>query len=418
MNKRGIQARLTAIINSDIRFPVHLKWLSGLIILTLLTASWPLRADDIEAQYLSIYSIIDQADSLNKSGKTDSAKAKYQEAQTALLNLKKSDPTWKVKVVAFRLKYVAGKIAALSQPPAAPAPDAEVTAKPESKSESKATPSLSTSQVKLIDAGAEPRKVLRMEAKAGDQQTLGMTLRMAMEMGVGDAPGQAMKMPAIKMDMEVTVKSVSADGDITYETIMGQASVADEPGVLPQVAEALKSSIGSVKGLSSTGTMSNRGLSKGTEMKLPPGANPQMHQAMEQMKESLSCSTIQFPEEAVGPGARWEVKLPLKSQGMTINQIATYQLVSFEGDRLTAKSTIVQQAANQKIQNAAMPELKVDVTKMTGRGTGSVTTDLAHLLPLQATIDSHSEMSMGMDVGGQKQTMTMKMDMNIRLETK
>ncbi len=199
---------------------------------------------------------------------------------------------------------------------------------------------------------------------------------------------------------------------------MGEASLADEPGRLPQVAEAMKAALGSVKGMSGTGTMSSRGFNKGAEIVLPAGADPQIRQAMDQMKESFSRLAAPLPEEAVGAGARWEVKMPVKSQGMTINQTATYELASIEGERVTAKCTLAQNASNQKIQNPTMPSLKVDLTKMVNKGTGNFRLDLAQLLPPEATLDMHSEMAMAMNMGGQKQTMTMTMDMNVQIEAK
>ena len=71
---------------------------------------------------------------------------------------------------------------------------------------------------------------------------------------------------------------------------------------------------------------------------MPPGADAQTRQLMDQMKDSFSSVAAPLPEEAVGPGARWEVKMPIKSQGMTIDQTATYELVSLEGERLTTKA--------------------------------------------------------------------------------
>jgi hypothetical protein len=245
-----------------------------------------------------------------------------------------------------------------------------------------------------------------------------MTIKTAMDMQIADTPGQAMKMPAMTMTMDVAVKDVSADGDITFETVMGDTSVADEEGVLPQVTEAMKTALGGVKGLSSAGTMSNRGLSKANEVKLPPGAAPQLRQSLDQLKESLASAAVPLPEAAIGPGGKWEVKQKLKSQGMTIDQTGTYELVSVEGDKLTVRSVLVQQAANQKIQNPAMPTMKVDVTKMTGSANGESTLSLAQLLPELATIEARSEVSMEMNIGGQKQAMTMKSEMNIRLESK
>ena len=408
MIKIGFLSTLAAIAPKT-RFPDFVKWSSGVIILALLVAPTIHAAEEPEAQFLRIFSIIDKADTFNANGDATSAKAKYQEAQRLLLNLKTNHPTWNTKVVAFRLKYVGEKIDALTKP----LPGAEVKSLgTEPRSENK------SAQVKLLDAGSEPRRALRLQVKPGDKQTLGMTMKTAMDMEMGGMPAQAIKMPAIQMDMELMVKDVSANGDIAYEMTMGDANVADEPGIMPQVANAIKASLESIKGLTGTGTISSRGLGKNADMKLPPGADPLMRQAMEQMHESFSTITTGFPEEAVGPGARWEVKMPIKSQGMTLTQTTTYQLASVEGEALNVTSTLVQHAANQKIQNPAMPGLKMDVTKMTGSGTGNTTINLAQILPSQAKMDSKSEVAMEMDVGGQKQTMTMKVDMNLLLESK
>ena len=392
---------------------INRKWFSALLLLALLLGSWPARADGPDDDYLQIYNLIHQADDLNTNGKTAPAKSKYQEAQAALKNFQRDYPDWNVKLVTYRVNYVAGKVAALSAPPPAAATNA-----PDAQSGSTAAAQSSTTQLKLLEAGAEPRKVLRLHPSPGDKQTLTFTMNMAMETKVGDTATPSMKIPTIKMTLGSTVKEVADNGDITYEIAMGDISLSDEPGGLPEVAEAMKAVFAGTKGLAGTGTASSRGFSKGVEFKSPVGSNPQTRQFMDQMKETFAQLAAPLPEEAVGPGAKWEVKMPLKSQGMTIDQMATYEVVTLEGERLTTKSTIVQHAANQKIQNPVMPTLKMDLTKMVGSGSGERTFDLAHLLPASGTGKVHTETSMSMNMGGQKQPMTMKMDLNLQFEAK
>ena len=233
------------------------------------------------------------------------------------------------------------------------------------------------------------------------------------------SPSQpATKLPAIKISLEATVKSVADNEDITYEMVMGDLTVSEEPGVAPMVAEAMKSAFTGVKGLSGSGTISSRGFSKGFEFKAAPDGNPQARQVVDQMKDAFTELAARLPEEAVGTGAKWEVKMPLKTQGMTIDQTATYEVVSLDGENFKTKSTIVQQAANQKIQNPAMPGIKVDLTKMTGTGSSERTFDLGKLLPTAGTGKVHTDTAMAMNMGGQKQPMTMKMDMDVRFEAK
>ena len=378
-----------------------------MIVVLLLIASWTARAEEPEDHYLRIMKTIEQAESFNTNSQAGLALARFQKARAELKDFQTAYPTWNVKVVSYRSKYLAERVATLSAPPAPPAGSGTTTGA-----------GSSTTQVKLVEAGAEPRKVLRLHPKPGDKQTLSLTMKMAVEMTMGETQIPPMKLPAMTMIMDMTVKTVSADGDITYESVMSDASVSAHPDVLPQIAEAMKSSLDGIKGLSGSGMMSNRGLSKGTDIKAPAGAEPQMSQTVEQMKEAFAQCALPLPEEAVGPGAKWEVRKPVKSQGMTINQTASYELVSIEGERVIAKATIAQSASNQKMQNPAMPALKVDLKKMDGKGTGEITLDLAQAMPAKGNTDSRSMLSMEMNTGGQKQPMTMKADLNIRLEAK
>jgi hypothetical protein len=422
MNKKISRQTCLADAVPGTQFSVSLKRLKrslALVIVALLMAWHPAQAEEQpDDQYLRIYGLIEQADSLDTKGQAGQALAKYREAQTALENFQKGHPAWNAKVVAFRLDYLAGKVAALSEK--APAVAGSTAAAGTSAAQSETKPAISASSTppaKLLEAGAEPRKVLRLHPKPGDKQTLNMTIKMAIDMKIGEMQNPAMNMPAMKLAMDTTVKSVSADGDITCEIVVSDASVTEDSEAAPQVVAAMKASFAGAKGLSGTATMSGRGFNKGTEMKAPPGA-AQAGQLMDQMKEAFANLTVELPEEAVGSGARWEVRRLLKSQGMTIDQTVTYQLVSIDGEHLTLKAAIAQRASNQKIQNPAMPGLKVDLIKMAGKGSGDFTVDLAQLLPSKGTADLQSDHTMGMNVGGQKQTMTMKMNQKVRLEAK
>ena len=127
---------------------------------------------------------------------------------------------------------------------------------------------------------------------------------------------------------------------------------------------------------------------------------------------------IVLPEEAVGADAKWEIKQKVKTQGMTIDQKVTQHLVGVTENVLTFETVIDQSAANQKVANPAMPQLKVDLTKLTGSSKGQMTVDLSKILPTTATIDGGAEMLMSSGSGAQAATMTMKTEANIKIESK
>lgn len=392
-------------------WPRRRNCFTAAILFALLLTLGAAQAEGPDEDYLAIYGVIDQADTLNTSGKTSQAHAKYVEAKQALTLFQRANPGWSAQTVSYRMNYLAEKVAATSGEVVAPEKSAATAVK-------KSGASAAKSPVKLLAAGGEPRTVLRLHPTVGDKQTMSMTMKMAMDMGAAGSQMPAMDIPPMLMTMDVEVKEVSTAGEITFEVVYTDATVAADTNVAPAMASAMKTSLAGIRGMTGTGKMSSQGVVKEMEMKLPAGADPQLSQTMEQMKDSFSSFGIALPEEAVGPGAKWEHQTRLKSQGMTIDQTIKYELVASEGDRLTLRSTITQHAANQKMESPAMPGMKMDLNKMTGTGTGSTTLDLGKVIPVAGTMDEKTEISMGMNIGQQKQTMDMKMKMHITLEAK
>jgi hypothetical protein len=393
------------------RLSINPKLFSTVAIISILVlALRPARADDPEVQYLHLFDLIQQGDTLKKNGQIDNAFAKYREAQVGLSKLQRTNPDRHAKMVAYRLNYVSAQIATL-------APQASNTNEPSSGTKSTSTGS---TQIKLLDPGAEPRKVLRFHPKAGDKQSMLLTMKLGMAIKAGEMPEQPLKLPTMKLVMDMTVKDVASNGDITYEIMTSDASVIEEPDVIAQVAEAMKNAVGAVKGIGGQGIVSSRGISKGTDIKAPEGADPQVTQFVEQMKETMSRVASPLPEEPVGTGAKWEIKMPIKSQGISLSQTATYELVSIDDDRGSAKTSVTQTASNQKIQNPMMPGTKVDLTRLTGKGTGEVTFDLAQILPPEASAEFHQDMTTSMTTSdsSQKQTTTTKMELHLHIESK
>jgi hypothetical protein len=103
---------------------------------------------------------------------------------------------------------------------------------------------------------------------------------------------------------------------------------------------------------------------------------------------------------------------------MNMDQTMTMELASIDGDTINLRTTITQNAANQKIENPAMNGMQVDLTKLTGTGTGTTSLDLNHLIPQTASLDETTETAMSMNIGGKKQDMDMTMQMKIDIQAK
>jgi tetratricopeptide (TPR) repeat protein len=88
-----------------------MKFFAALVVVLLAVGLSPARAQNADDQYLIIYSLMQQADTLAGSGAPQQALAEYIEAQGELQKFKNVFPDWNPKIVSFRLKYLAGKIA-------------------------------------------------------------------------------------------------------------------------------------------------------------------------------------------------------------------------------------------------------------------------------------------------------------------
>src|SRR5437764_1021672 len=84
------------------------------VMLALLAATWAALAEGPDDQYLRIYNLIQEADSLNSSSQPAQALEKYVEAQSTLKNFQRVYPDWNANIVSFRLNYLGSRIDAAS----------------------------------------------------------------------------------------------------------------------------------------------------------------------------------------------------------------------------------------------------------------------------------------------------------------
>jgi hypothetical protein len=429
MIRNGFYPCLTAIAKK-MQHPIRTKWFFSLLIVALFSVAAtppPAPQGSADEQYIQIMNLIDKADALRVSGKADAAKAKYREAAGALTTFKRANPLFAPKTVAFRLNEVTERIEAYNRPPASAAPKTSPGAKPApikpaaTKLEADSSSAGAKSGVKLLDPGAEPRKALRLHPKAGDKQTAILTAKIKMDMPGAPQGAKVPKLPALSIPLDATVQSVAQNGDITFEAVLGEAGVTEEPGIDTNMVKGIKGALAGLKGLSVDGVVSSRGVYKKVEVKAPPGGDPKMQQELDkanvQAKEFLSNIRSHIPEEPVGVGAKWQVEAPSKFQGVSTDTSTTYQLVSMDGDHVTTSFTLDQTAGNQTVQNAGSP-VPMTLLNLKANGNGTVVSDLSKFVPTQMTMNFHMEMNSEVNAGNKKQPINMKMDMNFSLDAR
>ena len=249
-------------------------------------------------------------------------------------------------------------------------------------------PAITPPVVTLLKSGTEPRKVLRFQPKAGDKQIVAFTMKMAMD------PSPLTNLPPIVGTMQITIKSVSATGEIAYERIITDVSVSAGAGTTAQDKEFMQVAFSKLKGLTTSGVISSRGFIRRTDIKIPKSgeALPAIARLfLTFMNKDLLLIAAPLPEEAVGVGGEWEVK-PAQESPEGVEK-AVYEIISIEGQRVSAKVTVTMSPSNQAPKGLTA----------TGGGVGETTIDLGRIMPTKGNLAHRLEGSG--PVGGQDRAM-------------
>ena len=273
------------------------------------------------------------------------------------------------------------------------------------------TPSQAQNQLKLLSTGTEPRQQLRLAPSANTKQTAQMNMKIDVEMSVG---GQTQRLPAppsIQTTVESNVTKVDANGDIHVNLSYLNSEVVGDANTPPQLLNAMRSQMKKLSGMSSSAIIDNQGNTKQVNFNLPQELDPNTKQMMEQMMNSIKQLSSPIPAESVGVGAKWQFPNSVVVNGMTLNQITTYELVALKDNVATLQVSIEQQAGSQKMNPPGLPAgTSVDIKSMNSTGNGQVTIALNQILPIHSNMSVHTNMEMAVKNAGSQKEMVMGMN--------
>jgi hypothetical protein len=143
--------------------------------------------------------------------------------------------------------------------------------------------------------------------------------------------------------------------------------------------------------------------------------SPAFQQTMQAMSSSLENMSLPFPEEAVGIGAKWEVKQALESGGMRTFQKITVELMSVQGKLVTLGVKTEQTAPPQPVNNPQMPAgATLQLVSLSGTGTGTMKISLDSLVPT-SEMNAKTTTVMDMSMSGQSQRMSVDTTMKVTI---
>ncbi|MFT3715433.1 MAG: hypothetical protein QM774_05650 [Gordonia sp. (in: high G+C Gram-positive bacteria)] len=116
----------------------------------------------------------------------------------------------------------------------------------------------------------------------------------------------------------------------------------------------------------------------------PDSASPAASRAVEQSLVSAFSYDVPLPTTAVGPGATWTSVRTLAA-ATTVTQTMTVTLRSWEGTRLVLDVRVDEAPVDSVFRIPGSTDT-LDMTKFSNSGTGTMTVDLADLLPVDGEL--------------------------------
>lgn len=247
-----------------------------------------------------------------------------------------------------------------------------------------AVPARGAAVIRLLNAGAEPRRALRYVFHQGEAIPFAMRTTMVMDTAMS-APALSGSqsprsihqiLPGIECNGVTKTTRVDADGTAHRNGLLSTMTVIATPGVLPEVQAKVEQTLNGVGNIPFEDVIDTRGQISHADVDLSGVHDPTMLESMQQTTDSMSALTLPWPAEPVGVGAKWEIVSTYgKRKNLARDVVVT--LVSLKGNQVKLETTShVTGAPSTVTKNGTT----INVRATSSEGTGSLEVSLDPLV--------------------------------------
>ncbi len=252
--------------------------------------------------------------------------------------------------------------------------------------------------VRLLDAGRGPRRVLRYHPASGAAQTRAADVEIDLSIDMG---GAAQTIPTLKLRVtgDSRIDAVGGTGDVEFTSEIVDVQTVSGPPDTAAYAQQFK-------GTTTARTISNRGVILKTDATNPQLGGADAERLMDRLT-GMSGAPPALPAESIGVGARWEEQGRLDIQGLVLEIATTSELTAFDGNRATIRFSSSMSVDTRALNQGGMSWKDIVVSE-----TGEYQVNLGKLVPETMTRELHVEASMA--AGGSEAGMKLVMRMDAR----
>jgi hypothetical protein len=321
-------------------------------------------------------------------------------------------------------------------------------------------------RIKLLDAGQSPRRTLRYAWRTGQRETLVMDLRTSASTEEGSAKQPEIELPPVHIVLAIDPREISPAGDLSYAWRVTSTAVSPDAQTPAALTDGMRAEVAAVAHLSGTAVVTSSGIStrisidpeqwhevdaeasrttdaeasrttdaeasRTTGAHASPTADAQTSpatdvprfddaaaaagvtgQMVEQVRQTLRDVAAPFPEEEVGPGARWEKLSQLASRDARVTQTEVFTLTQITATTGALDDVLAQTAPPQPLLSpGGPPGAQARIESMLASGDGKTQFDLTRLVP-QTRFGGTTTMvvsSRSRDEADRTMTMVMRVD--------
>ncbi len=237
------------------------------------------------------------------------------------------------------------------------------------------------STVKVIDAGAEPRSVLRYDLPEGAKQSTDMRMAMVFEVRASGNDMPRQKVPELVLRLDLTALSRSAEG-VRVEGVISKVSTEPTSDEERKLAAGMSRALASIQGLRVSYLTTPEGRVRDVSIANGKNVDAAALSMVDQLKQSFDSMVVPLPSEPVGVGAVWQAVGRMKA-GAEVVQFTRFTLKKKDAGVIELTTELTQLAANRSM---SMPGNGVTGTLIEFRshGSGTLRSDLRKLVPESA----------------------------------
>lgn len=231
-----------------------------------------------------------------------------------------------------------------------------------------------TDPVVVLDAGQEPKLLLRYRIPEGTTTTSTATFQVATLASSKDVEALTV-LPGLRLNIVSGPARVTENGTRFNVDIVKSEAVVPE-GFDKDLTADLQAGASLLDDVGGWVEMDDRGIILAGEFNEVAKRSDIPTRLLRMIVNTRTTVTrVRLPAEPVGVGARWETKREIEVFGFTVIQVDTYQLVDKAGDELMLNLSSQQMALPQEV---VFPEegIEIAVESMSASATGQIILNL------------------------------------------